>query len=268
MAFTDEELKLTHLDTIDEHWDKLIPLIDKVLPLQDKMARLAKVLLKDGYSNDTIEQLEQKAGWLEQFVQPNPQDVSFPDTDYEYRNGISLLSIVKDAFDNIVIELRRKCYDPHRETIEEMIRLQKELLAYLDKLDPKALTHTKADLAPETSVEEKATHTEQEQEPKESMEVSWDKNNLDYMFSSEAIAKFTGSKMPSSTLSKLLKPDNTIQIHYMRKKGVGCKVRVGDFREYAKQKYPPDDITAEFAEGYIADIEARKRQERRKKTYK
>ena len=119
----------------------------------------------------------------------------------------------------------------------------------------------KGNLSIETLGGEKAKDAGQEQKLGRSMEVPWYKNNLNYMSCSEAIVKFTGSKMPASTLSNFLKQDG--HIHYMRK-GQRCRVHIGEFIKYAKEKYPPDDIAAEITDEYMADIEARKQRERNK----
>jgi hypothetical protein len=98
-----------------------------------------------------------------------------------------------------------------------------------------------------------------EQETKSDKDQPWRDDALDYISNSEAIVKFTDSKMPLSKLSKLLRPDGPIR--YMRK-GQRCKVHIGDFREYARKRYPPDEDAAEIAAEYWADIQARKEEEK------
>jgi hypothetical protein len=88
-----------------------------------------------------------------------------------------------------------------------------------------------------------------------SKEQPWNNDAPDYIPNSQAIVKFTDSKMPLSSLSKLLTPSGPIR--YMRK-GKRCKVHIGDFIQYAKKHYPADDIVAELASEYLANIEARK----------
>jgi hypothetical protein len=96
----------------------------------------------------------------------------------------------------------------------------------------------------------------------ESKEQPWDEDDLDYMSNSEAITTFTNSKMPLSTLSKLLTPDGPIR--YMRK-GQRAKVHIGDFREYAKEHYIPDALANEIADEVLANREAQKEQMKRRK---
>jgi len=95
-------------------------------------------------------------------------------------------------------------------------------------------------------------------EEAESKEQLWNPDDLDYMENSEAVKTFTKSKMFLSTLSKLLKPNG--QIRYMRKRGVGCKVHIGDFREYclSSTKYLPDKLASEIADEILANREAEK----------
>jgi len=97
----------------------------------------------------------------------------------------------------------------------------------------------------------------------ESKEVPWSDDDSNYMLNSEAIVKFTNSKMSLSKLTKDLKNPNN-EIHHMQK-GRRCKVHIGDFIKYAKQHYLPDADAAEIANEYLADIEARKLQEDQKK---
>lgn len=98
-------------------------------------------------------------------------------------------------------------------------------------------------------------------EARGSKEVSWYDDDPDYMYASEAIVKFTNGKMPVPTLSKLLIPEGPIR--YMRK-GRRCKVHIGEFIRYARQHYLSDAFAAVVSEEYIADIAARKLQERQK----
>lgn len=102
-------------------------------------------------------------------------------------------------------------------------------------------------------------------EARGSKKVPWGDDDPDYMYASEAIVKFTNGKMPVPTLSKLLTPEGPIR--YMRR-GRRCKVHVGEFIRYVRQHYLSDAFAAVISEEHIADIEARKLQERRKKTNK
>jgi hypothetical protein len=107
--------------------------------------------------------------------------------------------------------------------------------------------------------QEKLLLPRQEQGTKAGKKQPWRDSASDYMSNSEAIVGFTGSKMSLATLSKLLTPEGPIR--YMRR-GRWCKVHIGDFGEYAKKHYLPDELVAEVADEYCADIEARKKQER------
>ena len=49
------------------------------------------------------------------------------------------------------------------------------------------------------------------------------------------------------------------------RKGQRCKVHIGDFREYAQNRYPPDEIANEIADLVLADREALKKQMKKKK---
>ena len=79
---------------------------------------------------------------------------------------------------------------------------------------------------------------------------------------SEAIVKFAGGKPAVSTLSKKITPDGPIR--YMRKER-WCKVHIGDFREYVQKHYPSDDLASEIADEYMANIEARKAEARKRR---
>jgi len=94
-------------------------------------------------------------------------------------------------------------------------------------------------------------------------EQTWRNDAPDYIPNSEAVVIFTKSKMPLSSLTKLLKDPNN-KIRYMRK-GQRCKVHIGDFREYAQNRYPPDEIANEIADLVLADREALKKQMKKKK---
>ena len=96
-------------------------------------------------------------------------------------------------------------------------------------------------------------------------EQPWDENNPEYMFESEALIKLADGKIPLSTLSRNLKPNGTMR--YMRK-GRRCKVHIGDFCQFIKNKYPQLRIDSkqidELIDDHIAGIEARKAEERQK----
>ncbi len=99
--------------------------------------------------------------------------------------------------------------------------------------------------------------------PGNNMEVPWSDEDPNYMQNSKAVVAFTNGKMLLTKFTKELKKTNN-KIHYMRK-GHRCKVHIGDFREYANKHYPSDDIAAELTDELMADLEARKQQERKKK---
>jgi len=83
------------------------------------------------------------------------------------------------------------------------------------------------------------------------------------MPNSEAVVEFTGGKMPLPKLSKLLTPNGSIR--YMRKTGKGCKVHIGDFRDYARQHYVPDKLLGEAVDEILTNREAQKEEMKRHK---
>ena len=89
----------------------------------------------------------------------------------------------------------------------------------------------------------------------------WLNDAPDYMLLSEAIVKFAGSKPAVSTLSKKITPDGPIR--YMRR-GRRCKVHIGDFRKYAQKHYPQYALESEIVDEYLADVEARKAEEKKR----
>jgi len=99
----------------------------------------------------------------------------------------------------------------------------------------------------------------------DTLEVPWDETNKNYMQSSEARVNFTDGKLSAVKLSKSI---GKIRVRYMRKPGKGCRVHIGEFIEWAKEKYPPDAKRAEIAEEWLADVEARKTEERSKRRFK
>jgi len=94
-------------------------------------------------------------------------------------------------------------------------------------------------------------------------QVPWNENDTDYIPASDAIVEYTDSKLPMATLSKKLRPDGGIPVHYMRK-GKRCRVHIGDFRKWANDEYMPEEKQGKITETYLADIEKRKNQERGK----
>ena len=70
-------------------------------------------------------------------------------------------------------------------------------------------------------------------EPGHTMEQPWSDDAPEYLPLTQAI-KLTNGQPSLQTLSKLMKPAG--EMHYMRKKGVGCKVHIGDFRRYMKSQ--------------------------------
>jgi hypothetical protein len=86
-------------------------------------------------------------------------------------------------------------------------------------------------------------------------EVPWDETNADYMPSGEARVQLSAGKPSAAVLSKKL---GTIPVHYMRKRGRGCRVHVAEYISWAKGKYLSDSARAEIADEYIADLETRK----------
>lgn len=96
----------------------------------------------------------------------------------------------------------------------------------------------------------------QNNEP-ESKKVKWDDRDPNYISASEAVVKFTGNKLPLPTLSKMLKPNGSI--HYMRKKGKGCRVHIGDFITWAGKEYPPDNVRQKIADEVLDEREKQRR---------
>lgn len=119
-------------------------------------------------------------------------------------------------------------------------------------------------------VERDINDQEQKNEPqekggqgdKDSKEQTWNENDHNYIPLSEAIEKFAENKIPMPTISKQIKYDGPIR--YMRK-GRRCRVHMGDFREFTKQKYPTIGIEGEAAAEFIADVEAKKKEAQHRK---
>jgi hypothetical protein len=111
-------------------------------------------------------------------------------------------------------------------------------------------------------INQKPAETKKEKQTNGGKKQSWEDDAVDYMLLSEAIVKFAGNKPAVSTLSKKITPNGSIR--YMRR-GRRCKVHIGDFREYAQNHYPSDVLAAEIADEYMADIEARKAKERKRR---
>jgi len=65
----------------------------------------------------------------------------------------------------------------------------------------------------------------------ESKEQPWKDDAPEYLSLSEA-GKLIDDRLTLSALSKLCKPDG--EMRYMRKRGIGCNVHLGDFRKYMK----------------------------------
>jgi len=69
----------------------------------------------------------------------------------------------------------------------------------------------------------------------DSKQVKWDETNPDYISSSEAITTYATKQCSLTKISKLLTPKG--EIRYMRKRGKGARVHIGDFRQWAKKEY-------------------------------
>jgi len=98
----------------------------------------------------------------------------------------------------------------------------------------------------------------------ESKKVPWSDNDPNYLPLTKAIINFAGGEIPVSTLSKKIRPDGPIHLHYMRKKGKGCKVHIEEFKEYVRKEYPDDATTRKLAQEYLAKTEASKEREKSK----
>lgn len=81
----------------------------------------------------------------------------------------------------------------------------------------------------------------------------WADDAPDYLENSEAVVKFTDGKLKLSRLSKILKPEGPIR--YMRK-GRRCKVHIGDFIEWCKNRFLTDKFANELADEVFAQREA------------
>jgi hypothetical protein len=93
------------------------------------------------------------------------------------------------------------------------------------------------------------------------MKMKWQVDAPDFMFLTEAIKKLAEDKVSVSTMSRSLTPDNSMRIRYMRQ-AQRCKVHIGDFMRYIKER---DYFTDEAIEGYLEGIERRKEKIRREK---
>ena len=93
------------------------------------------------------------------------------------------------------------------------------------------------------------------------MKMKWQVDAPDFMFLTEAIKKLAEDKVSVSTMSRSLTPDNSMRIRYMRQ-AQRCKVHIGDFMRYIKER---DYFTDEAIEGYLEGIERRKEKIRQEK---
>lgn len=93
------------------------------------------------------------------------------------------------------------------------------------------------------------------------MEMKWQVDTPDFMFLTKAIKKLAEDKVSVSTMSKILTPDNSRRIRYMRQ-AQRCKVHIGDFMRYIKER---DYFTDEAIEGYFEGVERRKEKIRQEK---
>jgi len=73
-------------------------------------------------------------------------------------------------------------------------------------------------------------------------EVPWDPTNPDFIEGDKARVKYTGSRMPASTLSRKL---GSIRVHYQRMRGKGSRVHEREFQLWALEKYPEANLTGE-----------------------
>jgi len=93
------------------------------------------------------------------------------------------------------------------------------------------------------------------------MELKWQDDAPDFMFLTEAIKKLAEDKISVSTMSRSLTPNNSMRIRYMRK-AQRCKVHIGDFMRYIKER---DYFTDEAIGAYLEGVEKRKEKIRQEK---
>lgn len=81
--------------------------------------------------------------------------------------------------------------------------------------------------------------------PQANKEQPWVNDAPEYLPLSEA-RKLTDNRLSLPTLSKLLTPNG--EIRYMRKRGVGCKLHVADFRKYIRSRISDPEFAKAYAE--------------------
>ena len=87
----------------------------------------------------------------------------------------------------------------------------------------------------------------------DSANLPWDERDERFVTGTEA-ERMSDGKMKPSAISKLCKPDGPVR--YMRKKGVGLRLHVADFRQFLKNRHSGDRFDA--LDDYVDDIEQRK----------
>jgi len=92
------------------------------------------------------------------------------------------------------------------------------------------------------------------------LQIDWDESNYEYISASEAIIKFTGSKLSQPALSKLLRQKNP-GIRFMNR-GHRSKVNIADFHKWAKQQFPPDKVQQEIIDEHFATMYAIKQEKK------
>ncbi len=93
------------------------------------------------------------------------------------------------------------------------------------------------------------------------MKMKWQVDAPDFMFLTEAIKKLAEDKVSVSTMSRILTPDNSRRIRYMRH-ARRCKVHIGDFMRYIKES---DYFTNGAFKAYFEGLEGRKEKIRQEK---
>lgn len=172
------------------------------------------------------------------------------------------------AFNDITPILKSKSPDRMNGLIQGFKLTQQRLEAEAAK--PKPPTPTPPAEPQDEGSGEASGQTDEMKEAKDDAgrkyknEVPWDDADQSYVSNTDAIVTFTKSRMALPELSKLLRSEDS-PIHFMRR-GQRTKVHIGEFRDYAQKHYVPDALAEEVADEVLADREARREEEDRRKT--
>jgi len=117
---------------------------------------------------------------------------------------------------------------------------------------------------------ERAVRESQHQPPKptsdvpQSKEIAWDMTDHNFESTRALLRQFDPQPLTEKRASQICRPDGPVR--YMRKKGLGCRIHIEDFRAYLRTRGLKDDARAvEQAIEFVTHVEAMKRQVREAK---